>query len=195
MRVVLASGNLGKLVELNALLSPMGHDLVSQAELGIAPGPETATTFVENALQKARFASHRAGLPAIADDSGLVVDALRGAPGILSARYAGADAEPATNNEKLLRELTGIKDRTAHFYCALVFLQRPDDPAPLLATGSWNGVILESARVGGGFGYDPLFYVPSHGCSAAELPPAEKNRLSHRGQAVGELCAQLKALG
>lgn len=193
MRVVLASGNQGKLHELSSLLGPLGYDLVGQAELGIAAGPETGATFIENALQKARYASSQAGLPAIADDSGLVVDGLGGAPGIRSARYAGADADAQANNDKLLRELAGVRDRAAHFYCALVFIQHPDDPAPKLATGSWPGVILESPQGSGGFGYDPVFFIHSHACSAAELEPTEKNRLSHRGQAVRALCEQLKA--
>jgi XTP/dITP diphosphohydrolase len=192
MRVVLASGNRGKLQELSSLLGPLGYDLVSQADLGIAAGPETGATFIENALQKARFASRQANLPAIADDSGLVVDALGGAPGIRSARYAGPSADAEANNAKLLHELAGTSNRTAHFYCALVFIQSPDDPAPKVATGSWPGVILEAPRGSGGFGYDPLFFVPSSGCAAAELEPSEKNRLSHRGQAVRELCEQLK---
>ncbi len=191
MRLVLASGNRGKLEELSGLLGPFGFDLVSQGELGITPGPETACTFVENALEKARFASSQAGLPAIADDSGLVVNALAGAPGILSARYAGANASAQANNTKLLADLVGVSDRRAHFYCALVLLQHPEDPAPLLAIGSWSGEILESPRGTEGFGYDPLFFIPERGCSAAELEPQEKNRLSHRGQAVRALCAQL----
>ena len=191
MRVVLASGNPGKLKELDGLLGPLGFDLVSQAELGISPGPETATTFVENALQKARFASSQCGLPALADDSGLVVDTLGGAPGIRSARYAGADASAEDNNAKLLASLAGKTDRSAHFYCALVYIQHPEDPAPVLAIGRWPGAILESPRGVGGFGYDPLFLVSDRDCSAAELTPQEKNRLSHRGQAVRALCQQL----
>ena len=192
MRVVLASGNQGKLAELSSLLGPLGFDLVSQAELGIAPGPETGATFIENALQKARFASRQVDLPAIADDSGLVVNALGGAPGIRSARYAGTDADSQANSAKLLRELAGASDRSAHFYCALVFITHPDDPAPKVATGSWSGSILDAPRGGSGFGYDPLFFVETQGCTAAQLDPAEKNRLSHRGQAVRALCEQLK---
>lgn len=192
MRVVLASGNPGKLHELSSLLGPLGFDLVGQAELGITPGPETASTFIENALQKARHASRQAGLPAIADDSGLVVTALGGAPGIRSARYAGEAASAQANNEKLLADLAGAADRSAHFYCALVFLQHPEDPAPRLATGTWPGVILETLQGSGGFGYDPLFFIPAHGCSAAEFEAIDKNRLSHRGQAVRALCEQLK---
>ena len=191
MRIVLASGNRGKLQEFDRLLGPLGFDLVNQGELGITPGPETATTFVENALQKARFASAQARLPAIADDSGLVVNALEGAPGIRSARYAGANASAQANNAKLLADLVGTTDRSAHFYCALVLLQHPEDPAPRLAIGTWSGEILESPRGSEGFGYDPLFFVPERGCSAAELEPEEKNRLSHRGQAVRALCEQL----
>jgi XTP/dITP diphosphohydrolase len=199
VKVVLASGNQGKLRELSSLLGPLGYELVSQAELGVVPGPETAETFIENALDKARFASDQAGMPAVADDSGLVVRALGGAPGIHSARYAGvaagANADPQANNDKLLRQLAGESDRSAHFYCALVFIQHAHDPAPILATGRWPGTILEAPQGVGGFGYDPLFLVPSHACSAAELEPTEKNRLSHRGQAVQALCKQLKSKG
>ncbi|MBH80970.1 MAG: non-canonical purine NTP pyrophosphatase, RdgB/HAM1 family [Gammaproteobacteria bacterium] len=192
MRVVLASSNRGKLEELDRLLHPLGFDLVSQGDLDITPAPETAATFIENALEKARHASRESGLPAIGDDSGLVVPALGGAPGILSARYAGTHGDNLANNEKLLRDLNGESDRRAHFYCALVFLTHAADPAPLVATAAWHGAILNSPRGSGGFGYDPLFEVGNLQCSAAELPRAQKNRLSHRGQAVQALCNQLQ---
>ena len=189
---VLATGNVGKLREMAALLAPIGFQLKAQGELGIAAAPETGVTFVENALQKARHASRSAKLPAIADDSGLVVPALGGAPGVRSARFAGDCATDADNNRKLIGSLTGIRDRTAWFYCALVFIERPDDPAPLLATGTWRGQIIDQPRGEGGFGYDPHFLVPHLGRTSAELAPSEKNALSHRGQAVASLLKQLR---
>lgn len=190
MKLILASGNAGKLAELRRLLEPLGIDLESQAALGIAPAAETRSTFVENALDKARHASRESGLPALADDSGLVVPMLGGAPGIRSARYAGDDA---ANNAKLIAALGDAREPAAHFYCALVLLRHPEDPAPLVATGRWDGRILGEPRGDGGFGYDPLFLVPGAGCTAAELPAAEKNRLSHRGQAMAMLLESLRA--
>ena len=192
---VLATGNAGKLREMAALLAPIGLRLIAQGELGIAAAAETAVTFVENALQKARHASAAAGLPAIADDSGLVVPALGGAPGVRSARYAGDDATAAQNNRKLIGALAGIEDRSAWFYCALVFIERPEDPAPLLATGLWRGRIIDQPRGEGGFGYDPHFLVPRLGRTSAELAPEEKNALSHRGQAVAALLQRLRERG
>lgn len=189
---VLATGNAGKLREMAALLAPIGLRLTAQGELGIAAAAETGVTFVENALQKARHASAAAGLPAIADDSGLVVPALGGAPGVRSARYAGDDATDAQNNRKLIGALAGIEDRSAWFYCALVFIERPEDPAPLLATGLWRGRIIDQPRGEGGFGYDPHFLVPHLGRTSAELAPEEKNALSHRGQAVAALLQRLR---
>ena len=189
---VLATGNAGKLREMAALLAPIGLRLTAQGELGIAAAAETGVTFVENALQKARHASGAAGLPAIADDSGLVVPALGGAPGVRSARYAGDDATDAQNNRKLIGALAGIEDRSAWFYCALVFIERPEDPAPLLATGLWRGRIIDQPRGEGGFGYDPHFLVPRLGRTSAELAPEEKNALSHRGQAVAALLQRLR---
>ena len=191
-QAVLATGNAGKLREMAALLAPVGLRLIAQGELGIAAAAETAVTFVENALQKARHASGAAGLPAIADDSGLVVPALGGAPGVRSARYAGDDATDAQNNRKLIGALAGIEDRSAWFYCALVFLEHPEDPAPLLATGLWRGRIIDQPRGEGGFGYDPHFLVPRLGRTSAELAPEEKNTLSHRGQAVAALLQRLR---
>ena len=189
---VLATGNAGKLREMAALLAPIGLRLIAQGELGIAAAAETGVTFVENALQKARHASAAAALPAIADDSGLVVPALGGAPGVRSARYAGDDATDAQNNRKLIGALADIEDRSAWFYCALVFIERPEDPAPLLATGLWRGRIIDQPRGGGGFGYDPHFLVPHLDRTSAELAPEEKNALSHRGQAVAALLQRLR---
>ena len=190
-KAVLATGNAGKLREMAALLAPIGFQLKAQGELGIAAASETGVTFVENALQKARHASHQAGLPAIADDSGLVVPALGGAPGVRSARYAGDGATDAENNRKLIGALAGVEERAAWFYCALVFIEHPEDPAPLLASGTWHGQIIDQPRGGGGFGYDPHFLIPGLGRTSAELAADEKNALSHRGQAVAALLRQL----
>jgi XTP/dITP diphosphohydrolase len=192
MRIVLASGNRGKLAELAELLAPLGMDLVSQSALGIPGAPEDRFTFVENALDKARHASRASGLPALADDSGLVVPALGGAPGIRSARYAGGNGDDEANNAKLLAALAGVHQPAAHFYCALVYLRHPEDPAPIIATARWQGVILAAPRGGRGFGYDPVFYLPDLGRTAAELDPQEKNRQSHRGRAMAELLEQLR---
>lgn len=193
MRVVLASDNPGKLAELTGLLGPMGFDLVPQGQLGITAQPETASTFIENALEKARFASRKSDLPAIGDDSGLVVGALNGEPGIRSARYAGEEADAEKNTAKLLTELHGVTDRSAHFYCALVFLRHALDPAPSLATATWHGSILSAPQGSGGFGYDPVFHIDALGRSAAQLTPEEKNRLSHRGRALRTLCEALRS--
>jgi XTP/dITP diphosphohydrolase len=187
MKVVLASGNAGKLKELLALLEPLGIELVSQHALGIEDADETASTFVENALLKARHASHASGLPALADDSGLVVRALDGAPGVWSARYAGSPSDDRANNRKLIATLAGIADRRAYYYCALVFVRHPTDPAPLIATAEWHGTIIDVGKGTGGFGYDPHFFVRECGCTAAELPTDVKNRVSHRGVAVAGL--------
>lgn len=192
MKIVVASGNRGKLAELTSLLAPLGIQLESQAALGIRPAPEERTTFIENALDKARHASRQSGLPALADDSGLVVPMLGGAPGIRSARYAGDEGDAAANNAKLVAALGETVEPPAHFYCALVYLRHPDDPAPLLATARWEGVILREPRGTEGFGYDPHFYLPELRRTAAELPAVEKNRLSHRGQAMSALLEQLR---
>ena len=193
MNIVLASGNRGKLTELAALLAPLGIGLQSQAELGVEPAPEVGLTFVENALAKARHAARLTGLPAIADDSGLVVPALGGAPGIRSARYAGDDAGDKANNAKLIGALAGAgPNPDAHYYCALVYLRHPEDPAPLIGTARWHGTILREPRGSGGFGYDPLFYLPALGCTAAEMAAADKNRQSHRGRAVAALIEALR---
>ncbi len=191
MRIVLASGNAGKLRELGALLKPLEVELLSQDALGISAAEETACTFVENALLKARHASSESGLPAIADDSGLSVAALNGAPGVRSARYAGADATDAENNARLLNDLEGIEDRRAHFCCVMVYLRAPADPMPVIASGVWHGEITRTARGDNGFGYDPYFYVPDLARTSAELPAELKNRLSHRGLAAASLLAQL----
>lgn len=192
MRVVLASNNAGKLAELNALLSPLGVTLSTQHELGVPEADETAITFVENALIKARHASAASKLPAIADDSGLVVAALGGAPGVRSARYAGSPSDAAANNRKLVAALAGIEDRRAFFFCALVFLRDAEDPAPLIATATWNGHIIDKPTGRGGFGYDPHFLVDGLNQTAAELPTPLKNRISHRGKAATELVGTIR---
>lgn len=189
-KIVLASGNRGKLVELGELLASNGIELVPQSGLGIADPAETGTTFIENAIIKARNAARLAELPALADDSGICVDALAGAPGLDSAIYAGIHGEDAANNAKLLRELDGVplERRTAHYTCALVLLRDAADPDPLIAIGRWPGRILEEPRGQHGFGYDPLFLPDDGGgLASAELEPAVKNRLSHRGQALAIL--------
>jgi XTP/dITP diphosphohydrolase len=190
-RVVLASSNAGKLREFSNLLAGLDFDVVVQGDLGIESADEPHLTFLENALAKARHASQCSGLPALADDSGLCVAALLGAPGVRSARFAGPTADDAANNAELLRRLQEHDDRRAHYTCVLVAVASADDPEPLVADARWQGEILQSPRGSGGFGYDPLFLVPSRGCSAAELPAEEKNRISHRGQALRELVRQL----
>lgn len=194
MKVVVASGNAGKLAEFRRLLAPLGLDPVPQSEFGIGDIDETGLTFVENALLKARHASRVAGLPALADDSGLCVDALDGAPGLYSARYAGPQADPAANIAKLLEALDGRDEgaRGAYFHAVIVLLRHPSDPRPLIAEGRWHGRILTAPRGMGGFGYDPVFLDPASGRSAAELEPGEKARVSHRGRAVEALQARLR---
>ncbi len=194
--VVFASNNQGKVAELAAMMAGLDIELQPQSRYGVPAVEETGLTFVENAILKARHACRHTGLPAIADDSGLAVDALGGAPGIYSARYAGTDASDAENNARLLRELADVPAarRSARFICALVYLRHADDPTPIICEGRWEGLILDAPRGEQGFGYDPLFLVPDLGLSAAELPPAEKNRLSHRGIAVRELLARLRAM-
>jgi XTP/dITP diphosphohydrolase len=192
MKIVLASGNRGKLAELAELLAPLGIEVQSQSSFGIAAAPEERSTFVENALDKARHVALHSGLPALADDSGLVVPALGGAPGIRSARYAGQNGDDAANNAKLIAALMDAAKPRAHYYCALVYLRHPEDPAPLIATARWHGEILAAPRGSFGFGYDPLFYLPDLDCTAAELEPAEKNRISHRGRAMAALIEQLR---
>jgi len=194
--LVLASGNRGKLRELNAMLDALGWVVRPQGDWGISEAVEDGVSFIENALIKARHASKHTGLPALGDDSGLVVDALNGAPGIFSSRFAGAGADEGANNAKLLMALEHVPEsaRVAHFYCAMALVRHAQDPAPLLATGRWDGRILEVPAGTGGFGYDPLFWVPEQGYSSAELPAETKNRLSHRGQALSGMMEQMGSL-
>jgi XTP/dITP diphosphohydrolase len=194
-RVVLASGNTGKLREFSALFEPLGMELVPQGQLGVPDADEPYVTFVENALAKARHASRLTGLPAIADDSGLCVDALGGAPGVYSARYAslnGGEKSDAANNALLMRELAGRTDRRACYVALLVMVRSADDPRPLIGEGVWYGEIADTPRGGHGFGYDPYFYLPALGRTAAQLDPAEKNRVSHRAQALRQLLEKLR---
>lgn len=193
MRTVVATGNPGKLAELRELLTGTGLDLVSQGELGIADAEETGLGFVENALLKARHAARLSGLPALADDSGLLVDALDGLPGLHTARYAGPGASAQANIAKLLAALDGVpaERRTARFYACIVLVRHADDPLPVIGEGTWPGRILEAPAGSAGFGYDPVFYLSEHGVSAAELPPALKNRISHRGQALASVLERL----
>jgi XTP/dITP diphosphohydrolase len=194
-RVVLATGNPGKLREFRQMLAALPLEIVSQSELGVPEAAETGLSFVENAILKARHAAALTGLPALADDSGLEVDALHGAPGIYSARYAGPQASDEENLRKLIADLAGVPEerRTARFQCLLVYMRDARDPTPVIAQGTWEGRILEAPRGTYGFGYDPVFYVPTHGCSSAELPPEVKNRISHRAQALARLLEALRA--
>ena len=193
MKLVLASSNRGKLDELRHLLAGSGIELVAQSDLGVEDAEETGLTFIENALIKARHACRVTGLPALADDSGLCVDALGGAPGLYSARYAGEPADPRRNIDKLLTALHGVDDarRGAHFQCVLVVLRHTEDPQPLLVEGQWRGCIIHERRGEGGHGYDPVFLDPEHGQTAAEMPLELKNRISHRGKALELLRARL----
>jgi len=192
-QLVLASGNPGKVSELSAMLEPLGWTVMPQSNWQVTEAVEDGLTFIENALIKARHASRYTGLPALGDDSGLVVDSLGGAPGIYSARYAGAGADASSNNRKLLTALREVpeSDRSAHFYCAVALVRHEKDPAPLLATGKWDGRILDKPVGAGGFGYDPVFWVPGQQCSSAELPAAVKNRISHRGLALAAMMEQM----
>ena len=192
-RIVLASDNAGKLRELHSLFADV--ELIPQGELGIQGAEETAVTFVENALLKARHAARMSGLAAIADDSGLVVHALGGAPGVHSARYAGVPKSDAANNAKLIGALRGAPDRSAHFHCTLAFLRSQDDPDPIIVSRAWSGVIVDEPRGSDGFGYDPHFLVESRGCTAAELDADTKNAISHRGQACRVLAELLAKAG
>ena len=192
MKLLLASSNAGKLAELRELLGD-GFELHALSEFGVTDADETGLSFIENAILKARHAARTTGLPALGDDSGLCVDALRGAPGLYSARYAGTHGNDEANIDKLLHELDGIDDarRDARFVCVLALVRDASDPQPLIAEGTWHGRILPARRGSNGFGYDPVFFSPAHGCSAAELPAAVKNRDSHRGRALAQLRAQL----
>lgn len=195
--IVLASSNPGKVREINQLLAGLDLQVRPQSEFGVIDAEETGLTFVENAILKARNAAQHTGMPAIADDSGLEVDALAGAPGIYSARFAGEGASDQENLEKLLVELEAVpaEQRTARFQCLMVFMRHAGDPTPLLCQGTWEGRILFEARGDNGFGYDPVFHVPTHDCSSAELPAKIKNSLSHRGQALRQLVAALEETG
>jgi XTP/dITP diphosphohydrolase len=192
-QIVLASGNVGKVREINQLLSQSGFEVIPQSDFGVPEAEETGLTFIENALLKARNAAMHTGLPAIADDSGLEVDALMGAPGIYSARYAGAGASDEQNLEKLLAAMENVPDaqRTARFQCLMVCMKHAEDPTPLICQGTWEGSILREARGAHGFGYDPVFLVPQKECSSAELDPGTKNSLSHRAKAMACLVEKL----
>jgi XTP/dITP diphosphohydrolase len=189
--LVLASNNAGKLAEFAQLLAPLGFEIKSQRELGIPEAEEPFGTFVENALAKARHASQLSGLPALADDSGICVPALGGVPGVQSARYAGEPRSDAANNAKLVRDIATHADKSAYYYCVLVMVRHADDPQPIIADGVWHGQLIEQPRGQGGFGYDPYFFLPSLGKTAAELAAEEKNNLSHRGQALRALINKL----
>ncbi|MBW2941262.1 RdgB/HAM1 family non-canonical purine NTP pyrophosphatase [Zhongshania aquimaris] len=190
--VVLASGNRGKLRELSDLLNGLGITLRSQADFDVVEAEENGLSFIENAILKARNAARQTGFAALADDSGLCVDALGGAPGIYSARYAGANAQDADNNTKLLETLKAHSNRGAHFHCALAFVRHADDPAPLVCEGQWHGEILSAPRGDNGFGYDPLFYIASLDCCSAELSKEQKNKISHRALALQQLLPRLR---
>ena len=191
-KIVLASGNAGKLREIKAIFAEQPFELVAQKEFSVTDADETGLTFVENALIKARHAAEHTGLIALADDSGIEVDYLKGAPGIYSARYAGQPCDDQANNDKLLSELNNVpqEKRTARFQCVLVLVRHANDPMPLICSGTWEGVIVEQPTGKNGFGYDPLFHVPTHACTSAELPAEIKNELSHRGQALRELATK-----
>ncbi|HMK13766.1 MAG TPA: RdgB/HAM1 family non-canonical purine NTP pyrophosphatase [Burkholderiales bacterium] len=192
-KLVVASNNPGKLREIKELLAPLNIEVVQQSALDIPEADEPHEKFMENALAKARHASRCSGLPALADDSGICVDVLNGGPGVLSARYAGEPKSDERNNLKLLQVLHSATDRKAHYYCVLALVRHADDPHPIIAEAQWQGEILYEPRGKGGFGYDPLFYLPQLGKTAAELPPEVKNQISHRGQALKQLVAMLQA--
>jgi XTP/dITP diphosphohydrolase len=192
-KLVLASNNAGKVKEFAALLAPLHFQIIPQGDLGIPAAEEPHHTFVENALAKARHASAASGLPALADDSGICAHALGGKPGVLSARFAGEPANDQANNQKLIADLSGKSDRGAHYVCALVLVSSVEDPEPLIVQTRWHGRFIDEARGEHGFGYDPHFLLPELGLTAAQLEPAQKNILSHRGQALRELLAQLQS--
>ncbi len=193
-QLVLASNNPGKLKEFQQLLGQCGYQVLPQSDFKVADAEETGLSFVENAIIKARHASKLSGLPALADDSGLEVDALNGAPGIYSARFSGPNATDASNNQQLLEQLTDVPEgqRSARFQCVLAFMRHPQDPTPIICQGSWEGQILLAADGNNGFGYDPLFFVPELGCSSAALSKQQKNEISHRGRAIEQLLTRLK---
>ncbi|TAJ80404.1 MAG: RdgB/HAM1 family non-canonical purine NTP pyrophosphatase [Gallionellaceae bacterium] len=191
-KLVIASNNQGKLREFQRMLAPLGIEALTQSQLGIPEAEEPHCTFVENALAKARHVSRESGLPALADDSGICVDALGGAPGVLSARYAGEPKSDRRNNDKLLQTLQGASDRRAHYYCVLVLVRHVDDPQPIIAEGEWHGEIAQEERGEGGFGYDPMFWLPELGKMSAELSHDEKAQLSHRAKALKILLQRLR---
>lgn len=191
-KLVIASNNAGKLREFQYMLAPLGIEVLTQEQLGISEAEEPHCTFIENALAKARHVSRESGLPALADDSGICVDALGGAPGVLSARYAGEPKSDQRNNEKLLQAMQGVADRGAHYYCVLVLVRHADDPQPLIAEGEWHGEIAQQERGDGGFGYDPLFWLVERGKMSAELERDEKALLSHRAQAMKVLLQRMR---
>ena len=192
-RLVVGSGNPGKLRELSALLSPLGIEPVAQSALGVPEAEEPFPTFIENALAKARNAAQHTGLPALADDSGILADALAGAPGVQSARFAGEPKSDQRNNQKLIELLRSASTRAAHYYCVIVVVRHARDPQPLIAEGQWCGEIVLEPRGSGGFGYDPYFFLPALAMTAAELPMAQKNKISHRGKALAALISRLRA--
>ena len=194
-KLVIASGNPGKLREIARILVPLEIEAVPQSDFGVPECPEPHVTFIENCLAKARHASAHTGLPALADDSGICVEALNGAPGVYSARYAGEPKSDQRNNEKLIAALHGQTNRRAHYYCVMVLVRYADDPEPVIAEGRWSGEIIDEARGAGGFGYDPYFLLPEFGKTGAELGEDEKNAISHRGQALRALADKLKRLG
>ncbi len=196
-KIVLASGNAGKVREINKLFAASGIEVLPQSDFDVPDIAETGTTFVENAIIKARHAAECTGLPAIADDSGIEVDALDARPGVWSARYAGENASDTDNNNLMLKELEGVPEaeRTARYQCLIVFMRSHTDPVPLISQGSWEGRILEAPRGDGGFGYDPIFYVPTHDCSGGELPLEEKNKISHRAIALQGMLKQFREHG
>ncbi|BBF83723.1 nucleoside 5-triphosphatase RdgB [Aquitalea magnusonii] len=193
-KLVLASNNAGKLREFSALLAPLGVTVIPQGQLNVPECPEPHYTFLENALEKARHASHVTGLPALADDSGICVEALGGKPGVLSARYAGEPKSDERNNAKLIEKLQGKDNRRAWYYCVLVLVRHADDPQPLVADGMWLGEVQDTAAGEGGFGYDPYFYLPEFGCTVAQLAAEDKNRVSHRGKAMQAMLSKLREL-
>ena len=191
-KLVIASNNPGKLREIGRILAPLGFEAVPQSAYNVPEAEEPFVTFVENCIAKARHAARLTGLPALADDSGICVDALDGAPGVYSARFAGEPKSDQRNNEKLIAALAGQTNRRAHYYCVIVYLRHADDPQPLIAEGSWYGEIIDTPRGVGGFGYDPYFLIPELGKTGAELAPDEKNAISHRGKALAQLAERLR---
>lgn len=192
-KLVIASNNAGKLREIRHLLEPLGIEVLPQSQFKVSEVDEPHRTFIENAIVKARHACEQTGLPSLADDSGICVNALNGQPGVLSARYSGEPKSDERNNLKLIDALSSQADRSAHYYCVLVLLRHAEDPQPIIADGSWHGEIVRDKRGDGGFGYDPHFYLPDLGKTAAELPMEQKNRISHRGQALARLLSRLTA--